>query len=381
MIPPLRPLLDEFEALERQLADPEVAADPDRARRAGRRYAELRPQVALVRALEHQEARAEDARGALDDPDLGDMAREELAEAQARIAALAEELRDALLPRDPDDDKDVILEVRAAAGGDEASLFAAELLQAYLRYAAAEGLRTEMLDSHPTEVGGLSKASVEITGTGAYARFKFESGVHRVQRVPTTEAQGRIHTSTVTVAVMPAAEEIDVVLDPADLRIDVYRSSGPGGQSVNTTDSAVRVTYRAGTPEELVATCQDGKSQTKNKEKALAVLRARLLERERARAQSEARATRLVQIGGGDRSEKVRTYNVPQSRVTDHRIGFTTHDLAGVMAGGFHEVHGALAAAERARRAADVVVAAAGEDSGGAGGSSHNARGGHRGAA
>ncbi len=380
MIPPLRPLLDEFEALERQLADPEVAADPDRARRAGRRYAELRPQVALAQALGRQEARAKDARASLDDPELGEMAREELAEAEARIAALAEDLRDALLPRDPDDDKDVILEVRAAAGGDEASLFAAELLQAYLRYAGTEGLRTEMLDSHPTEVGGLSKASVEITGTGAYARFKFESGVHRVQRVPTTEAQGRIHTSTVTVAVMPAAEEIDVVLDPADLRIDVYRSSGPGGQSVNTTDSAVRVTYRAGTTEELVATCQDGKSQTKNKEKALAVLRARLLERERARAQSEARATRLVQIGGGDRSEKVRTYNVPQSRVTDHRIGFTTHDLAGVMAGGFHDVHGALAAAERARRAADVVVAAAGEDSGGGGGTGHNARGGHRGA-
>ena len=381
MIPPLRPLLDEFEALERQLADPVVAADPDRARRAGRRYAELRPQVALALALERQEARAQDARAALGDPDLDELARLELADAEARIAALADELRDALLPRDPDDDKDVILEVRAAAGGDEASLFAAELLQAYLRYAAAEGLRTEMLDSHPTEVGGLSKASAEITGAGAYARFKFESGVHRVQRVPTTEAQGRIHTSTVTVAVMPAAEEIDVVLDPADLRVDVYRSSGPGGQSVNTTDSAVRVTYRAGTPEELVATCQDGKSQTKNKEKALAVLRARLLERERARAQSEARATRLVQIGGGDRSEKVRTYNVPQSRVTDHRIGFTTHDLAGVLAGGFHEMHRALTAAERARRAADAVVAAAGDDAGGAGEARQDARGGHRGAA
>jgi len=362
MIPPLRPLLDEFEALERQLADPEVAADPERARRAGRRYAELRPQVALAQALEKQEARAQDARATLDDPELGDMARAELAEAEARIAALADELRDALLPRDPDDDKDVILEVRAAAGGDEASLFAAELLQAYLRYAAAEGLRSEMLDSHPTEVGGFSKASAEITGTGAYARFKFESGVHRVQRVPATEAQGRIHTSTVTVAVMPAAEDVDVVLDPADLRVDVFRSSGPGGQSVNTTDSAVRVTYRPGTPEELVATCQDGKSQTKNKEKAMAVLRARLLERERARAQSEARATRLVQIGGGDRSEKVRTYNVPQSRVTDHRIGFTTHDLAGVMAGRFQELHAALAAEERARRAADAVVASAATD-------------------
>jgi len=375
MIPPLRPLLDEFEALERQLADPEVAADPDRARRAGRRYAELRPAVELARTLERHQARAQDARSALDDPEMGEMARAELADAEAHIVVLAEALRDALLPRDPDDDKDVILEVRAAAGGDEASLFAAELLQAYLRYAAAVGLRAEVLDSHATEVGGMSKASAEVTGAGAYGRFKFEAGVHRVQRVPTTEAQGRIHTSTVTVAVMPAAAEVDVTLDPADLRIDVYRSSGPGGQSVNTTDSAVRVTYRAGTPDELVVTCQDGKSQTKNKEKALAVLRARLQGRERARAQSEARAARWVQIGGGDRSEKVRTYNVPQSRVTDHRIGLTTHDLAGVLAGGFEALHRALAGEERARRAAAAVA-----DASNGGGAEAPPRREHRGA-
>jgi peptide chain release factor 1 len=366
MIPPLRPLLDEFEALERQLSDPFVAADPDRARRIGRRYAELRPAVELARALERQRAREADARAALDDPELGDMARAELAEARGRIEAIGEELRDALLPRDPDDDKDVILEVRAAAGGDEASLFAAELLNAYLRYAAAEGLRAEVLDSHPTEVGGLSRVAAELTGTGAYARFKFESGVHRVQRVPATEAQGRIHTSTVTVAVMPAAEEVDVAIDPADLRIDVFRSSGPGGQSVNTTDSAVRIAFRAGTPDELVVTCQDGKSQTKNKEKALAVLRARLLERERARAQSEARSVRGAQIGGGDRSEKVRTYNFPQSRVTDHRIGFTTHDLAGVMAGAFGDLHRALRAEERSRQAATVAADAGSDDAGAA---------------
>lgn len=359
MIPPLRPLLDEFAALERQLGDPRVAADPAAARRVGRRYAQLRPAVELARALERQRERVADARASLDDPDLGELARAELADAEARTVELAAALQDELLPRDPDDDRDVILEVRAAAGGDEASLFAGELLQAYLRYAAAEGLRAEVLDSHATDVGGLAKVAVEIVGAGAYARFKYEAGVHRVQRVPATEAQGRIHTSTVTVAVLPAAEEVDVALDPADLRIDVYRSSGPGGQSVNTTDSAVRVTYRAGTPDELVVTCQDGKSQIKNKEKALAVLRARLLERERARAEDQARAARWGQIGGGDRSEKIRTYNVPQSRVTDHRIGFTTHDLDGVLNGGLQALHGALAAAERAERAAALAADAA----------------------
>lgn len=354
MIPPLRPLFDEFEALERQLADPAVLADPARSRRAGRRYAELRPAVDLAHELERQRVRADDARAALDDPELGAVAREELADADERAAVLADRLFQALLPRDPDDGRDAILEVRAAAGGDEASLFAAELLAAYLRYAAGLGLRAELLDSHPTEVGGLSKVAVEVSGDGAYGKLKYESGVHRVQRVPATEAQGRIHTSTVTVAVLPVADAVDWTLDPADLRIDVYRSSGPGGQSVNTTDSAVRVTYRAGTPDELVVTCQDGKSQIKNKEKALEVLRSRLLARERERAQSEAREARLVQIGSGERSEKVRTYNVPQSRVTDHRIGFTTHDLAGVLAGGFGELHAALEREDLARRAATV---------------------------
>ncbi len=361
MIPPLRPLLDEFEALERQLADPVVLADPERSRKAGRRYAALRPVVALVTELERQRTRLADARAALDDPELADVAREELADAGAQETRLADELRWAMLPRDPDDDRDAIVEVRAAAGGDEASLFAGELLNAYLRYASDAGLRTEVLDSHPTDVGGLSKVSFEAVGAGAYGKLKFESGVHRVQRVPATEAQGRIHTSTATVAVLPVAEDVDVSIDPADLRVDVYRSSGPGGQSVNTTDSAVRVTYRAGTADELVVTCQDGKSQLKNKEKALGVLRARLLARERERAQSEAREARLVQIGGGDRSEKIRTYNVPQSRVTDHRIGFTTHDLNGVLAGGFQELHAALAHEEQARRlaaAADEGAAA-----------------------
>jgi peptide chain release factor 1 len=366
VIPPLAPLLDEFDAIERQLADPRVAGDAGVARRLARRYGELRPAVDLARAVLREQARALDARRSLDDPDLSELAAAELQEATERIDALAAELREALTPRDPDDDRDVILEVRAAAGGEEAALFAAELLAAYRRYAAAVGLRSEMLDSHATDLGGIAKASLEVTGAGAYARLKFEAGVHRVQRVPATEAQGRIHTSTVTVAVMPAAEEIDVRLDPADVRIDVYRSSGPGGQSVNTTDSAVRVTFRPGTAEELVVTCQDGKSQIKNKEKALAVLRTRLLERERAAAQSVSREARWLQIGSGDRSEKIRTYNVPQSRVTDHRIGFTSHDLAGVLAGDFSEIHAALERALRARHADAAASAWEGERHGAA---------------
>ena len=220
----------------------------------------------------------------------------------------------------------------------------------YQRYAEALGFKTEVIDSYANSVGGLSKVNFEITGRGAYSKFKFESGVHRVQRVPETETQGRIHTSTITVAVLPEAEDVDVNLSPSDYRVDVYRSSGPGGQSVNTTDSAVRITYRPGTSDEIVVTCQDGKSQIKNKEKALTVLRARLLERERERAASEAREARLVQIGTGERSEKIRTYNFPQSRVTDHRIGYTTHNLSDIMTGKVDELTEVLSEAEQAQR-------------------------------
>ncbi len=254
-----------------------------------------------------------------------------------------------LLPKDPFDDKSVIIEIRAAAGGDEASLFSAEVLNMYLHYAEALGFKTELLDSHENTLGGFSKVGFEITGRGAYSKFKYESGVHRVQRVPSTETQGRIHTSTITVAVLPEAEEVDVALSPEDYRVDVFRSSGPGGQSVNTTDSAVRITYKPGTSEEIMVSCQDGKSQIKNREKALAVLRARLLERERQKAQLQAREARLVQIGGGERSEKIRTYNFPQSRVTDHRIGYTTHNLTEVLAGQLSELTQALSSADEAR--------------------------------
>ncbi len=229
----------------------------------------------------------------------------------------------------------------------------------YLKYAESLGFKTELLDSHPNSLGGLTKVSFEITGRGAYSKFKFESGVHRVQRVPQTETQGRIHTSTVTVAVLPEAEDVDVNLSPNDYRVDVFRSSGPGGQSVNTTDSAVRITYKAGTTEEIVVSCQDGKSQIKNKEKALTVLRARLLERERTKMAAEAREARLVQIGTGERSEKIRTYNFPQSRVTDHRIGYSTRNLSEVMLGSLEAFTTALTLAEQSRRLDEMATPSA----------------------
>ncbi len=354
MIEKLETITSEFVALEASLADADLIQDAARYREAMQRYSELKAIVDVYREVQEAEGQRAQAEELLDDPELGEAAREEVDRLEPRLRALELKLQHLLLPRDPFDDKDVIVEIRAAAGGDEASLFAREVLDMYLRYAETSGFRTELLDAHPTEVGGVSKVSFEIRGRGAYSRFKYESGVHRVQRVPATEAQGRIHTSTITVAVLPEAEDVDVHLSPADYRVDVYRSSGPGGQSVNTTDSAVRVIFMPGTPDEIVVTCQEGKSQIKNKEKALAVLRARLLERERERQMSEAREARLVQIGSGERSEKVRTYNFPQSRVTDHRIGFTTRDLQGVLAGHLAPFTDALSEAEQSRRLEEI---------------------------
>jgi peptide chain release factor 1 len=357
MIDKLNDLDSEFSALEQSLGEPELLADQARYRQAMRRYAELKPVAEVYREYRDTLAQITGANELAGDPEMGDLAQEELASLEPRRAELEERLERLLLPRDPFDDKSVIVEIRAAAGGDEASLFAAELLAMYVRYSEALGFRAEILDSNETEVGGLSKVSLEVNGAGAYSRLKFESGVHRVQRVPATETQGRIHTSTVTVAVLPEAEDVDVDLSPGDYRVDVFRSSGPGGQSVNTTDSAVRITYRPGTSEEIVVTCQDGKSQIKNKEKALTVLRARLLEREREKAASEAREARLVQIGTGERSEKIRTYNFPQSRITDHRIGLTTRSLSQVMAGDLSELTQALMEAEQSRKLDEMAEA------------------------
>ena len=351
-------LKEEFTALERSLADPELLADQTRYREAMQRYSELAALMKVYDEYKEVLSGIENAREALDDPDLSEMAREELESLEPQRGALEARLQALLLPKDPFDDKNVIIEIRAAAGGDEASLFAAEVLGMYLKYAEMLGFKTEMLDSSENSLGGFTKVSFEIVGRGAYSRFKYESGVHRVQRVPATETQGRIHTSTITVAVLPEAEDVDVNLSPSDYRVDVFRSSGPGGQSVNTTDSAVRVTYKPGTSEEIVVSCQDGKSQLKNKEKALTVLRARLLERERERAAAEAREARLVQIGTGERSEKIRTYNFPQSRVTDHRIGYTTHNLADVMLGSLDELTGALSEAEQGQRLDELGGAA-----------------------
>ena len=344
----------EFDVLERSLADPKLIGDQARYREAMQRYSELSGIVKTYRDYAQLEQRLEEARQLASDPELGEVAQEEVGALEPRLSELAAQLERLLLPKDPFGDKNVIVEIRAAAGGDEASLFAAELLEMYLRYAERLGFKAEVLDSYPTEVGGFSKVSFEIVGRGAYSKFKYESGVHRVQRVPATETQGRIHTSTVTVAVLPEPEDIDVVLSPNDYRVDVYRSSGPGGQSVNTTDSAVRVVYKGGTPEEIVVTCQDGKSQIKNREKALTILRARLLEREMAKAQAEAREARLVQIGSGERSEKIRTYNFPQSRVTDHRIGYTTHNLSDILSGSVDELTSALTEADQVQRLAEM---------------------------
>ncbi len=350
MIEKLEHLSREFAALEQSLGDPELLSNQTRYREAMQRYSELQSIVKVYTEYRDVLSGMDNAREALADPELEEMAREELEALEAQRTVLESRLETLLLPKDPFDDKNVIIEIRAAAGGDEASLFAAEVLGMYQRYAEALGFKTEVIDSYANSVGGLSKVNFEITGRGAYSKFKFESGVHRVQRVPETETQGRIHTSTITVAVLPEAEDVDVNLSPSDYRVDVYRSSGPGGQSVNTTDSAVRITYKPGTSDEIVVTCQDGKSQIKNKEKALTVLRARLLERERERAASEAREARLVQIGTGERSEKIRTYNFPQSRVTDHRIGYTTHNLGDIMTGKVDELTEVLSEAEQAQR-------------------------------
>src|SRR2546426_6520858 len=286
------------------------------------------------------------------DRELTEMAQAEVDELTGRQAALEEELKRLLLPRDPNDEKNVFLEIRAGAGGDEAALFAADLVRMYTKYAEQQRWRVEIMDTSTTGVGGFKDAILFVHGRGAWSRLKFERGVHRVQRVPVTESSGRIHTSTVTVAVLPEAEDVDVKIDEKDLRVDVYRSSGPGGQGVNTTDSAVRITHL---PTGLVVTCQDERSQIKNRAKAMRVLKARLLERAQQEQQAAIAADRRSQVGTGERSERIRTYNFPQTRVTDHRIGLTLHRLPAVLEGDLDELIGALTAAEQAERLTRVA--------------------------
>lgn len=348
----LRQALARAEQVSRELADPAIAAEPGRLKALGREYARLSPIVRTHQQLERARAELRDAREILDtgDADLAELARADLARLPEAIQQLEATLVELLLPRDPHDDRDVILEIRAGTGGDEAALFAGELLRMYTRFAERRGMRVEPMEVQAGAVGGVKDAVVAVRGEGAFGLLRHESGVHRVQRVPATEAQGRLHTSAATVAVLPEAEEVDVRIDPADLRIDVFRSSGPGGQSVNTTDSAVRITHL---PTGIVVSQQDQKSQLQNKVKAMEVLRARLLDRMIAEQEAARSATRRAMVGTGDRSGKIRTWNFPQSRVTDHRINFSVHNLADVMDGRLDEIIEALRLAARESSAGD----------------------------
>ncbi len=318
---------------------------------ASKELAELAPLVARINDLRVAEQARAEAASLRADPELAPLAEAELAALDARIPALMREIQIALLPRDDADERAAILEIRPAAGGDEAALFAAELFTTYQRYAEGRGWRFDILDYAATELGGLREGIAEITGRSVFARLKYDSGVHRVQRVPATENQGRIHTSTVTVAVLPEAEEVDVAINDSDLRIDVYRASGAGGQHVNKTESAVRITHL---PSGIVVTMQDEKSQHKNRAKAMKILRARLYEQQRARAHATRAADRRAQVGTGDRSERIRTYNFPQGRVTDHRINLTLHKIDRIMAGELDDIIDALAAEDQAARLAEA---------------------------
>ena len=340
-----------YEELNLKLYDPTVAADREQYAALMKEHKEITPIVEHYRALKKAEADAAGAQQLLDDPDsdkeLRQMAAEELNAAREDAARIAEELKILLLPRDPNDERSVIVEIRGGAGGEEAALFAYNLYRMYTMYAEKRGWKTEIVNLNETELGGFKEVSFTIDGDGAYSRLKFESGVHRVQRVPETETQGRIHTSTATVAVLPEADEVELELDPKDLQIDTFRSSGAGGQHINKTSSAIRVTHL---PTDTVVECQDERSQYKNKDKALRVLRARLLDAKVAEQNAEIAANRRSQVGTGDRSERIRTYNYPQLRVTDHRIGLTLYRLADILNGDLDEIIDALIAADRAEK-------------------------------
>ena len=346
----LEDIIVRYEELMRELQEPNVANDSDRFRKLMKEQSDLAPLVEAYKEYKECKQTIEDSLLMLEeesDEELRELAKEELNESKNRVAELEDNLRVLLLPKDPNDDKNVIVEIRGGAGGDEAALFAAEIYRMLCLYADGRRWKTEMISLNENGIGGFKECVFMISGQGAYSRLKYESGVHRVQRIPTTESGGRIHTSTITVAIMPEAEDVDVEIDMNDCKFDVFRASGNGGQSVNTTDSAVRLTHL---PSGIVVSCQDEKSQLKNKDKALKVLRARLFEMEQEKQQGEEAEARRSQVGTGDRSEKIRTYNFPQGRVTDHRIKLTLHRLEGVMNGDLDEIIDSLIAADQAAK-------------------------------
>jgi peptide chain release factor 1 len=349
----IREIEQRYEEISSLLADPAVIGDQSRLTEYSREHSQLAATVAAIARYRSLASDLKDARELLTeaagDPEMEAFAGTEATRLEAEVDEAEAELKRLLMPRDPLDDRDAVVEIRAGTGGDEAALFAGDLLRMYTRFAESRRWRVELLSRSDGGAGGVKEAIFVVRGSNAYGDLRYESGVHRVQRVPTTESQGRIHTSAATVAVLPEAEEVDVQIDEGDLRIDVYRSSGPGGQSVNTTDSAVRITHL---PTGLVVTCQDEKSQHKNRDKALSVLRSRLLDMRVAEQESERARTRKLQVGTGDRSAKIRTYNYPQSRVTDHRIGYTTHALNQVLDGDLDEIIERLRLAGQEDRAA-----------------------------
>ncbi|HEX9420073.1 MAG TPA: peptide chain release factor 1 [Methylomirabilota bacterium] len=349
MFDKLRHIEERSEELARALADPALYGQTSEYARLRKEHAETTEVVERFREYRDVLKRLNDTRQLLGDGDreLAELVQAELAELTARQADLEGELKRLVLPRDPNDEKNVFVEIRAGAGGDEAGLFAADLMRMYTKYAERQRWKVEVMDVNVTGVGGVKEVILFVQGRGAWSRLKYERGVHRVQRVPATESSGRIHTSTITVAVLPEAEDVDVKVDDKDVRVDVYRSSGPGGQGVNTTDSAVRLTH---IPTGLVVTCQDERSQIKNRAKAMRVLKARLLERAQDERQAAIAADRKSQVGTGERSERIRTYNFPQTRVTDHRIGLTLHRLPAVLEGDLDELIEALGTAEQAER-------------------------------
>lgn len=351
MFDKLQGIEDKLEKINSSLCDPEVVSNQEEYKKLMREAKTLTPIVEKFREYKKANSDLTEAKEMLADSSLDkefrDMASEEAAEAQKKTEGLKEELKVLLLPKDPNDYKNVIVEIRGGAGGEEAALFAGSLFRMYSMYAERKGWKTEIMNENPTELGGYKEISFMIEGEGAYSRLKFESGVHRVQRVPETESQGRVHTSTVTVAVLPEAEEVEFTLDPADLQIDVFRSSGAGGQKVNKTSSAIRVTYL---PTGMVVECQDERSQYKNKDKALKVLRSRLLEEKTAKQNAEIAGERRSQVGTGDRSERIRTYNFPQGRVSDHRIGLTLYKIEAIMNGDLDEIIDALVTADTAEK-------------------------------